>query len=1032
MREEWKRRQEEWVKEKIIEERLNELETKEEQMEMMIARMKQLERKDDERERRERRNNIIMKGEGIPTEGSPKEIIKQTLRQELQIEADIEDAYWIKREQGRRMLVAKLGSWQQKKEILIKKSKMKGKKLYIDNDLTKKERDVQKEITGIVRTKRERGEEVKIGYKKLIANGKTFIWEEEEGMKEINFRTHRWKDCVSWFVGELGKLARRVKTILASNVPMRDLTPEQCEELRDAARCHVCCKPFAAGDTRVRDHCHLTGRYRGPAHSTCNLNYKDSHIIPVIFHNLSGYDAHFIIEDVANAFEGSVELLPLTKERYIAFTKNVANTADRYGARTCVKLRFINSYKFLSTSLDKLTSYLDRSHMRILRAEFRHLSEKDFQLLTWKGVFPYEYVDSVKRLHETRLPPRESFHSLLTGDTVSGDNYAHATTVWNRFAIENLGQYSDMYLKTDVLLLADVFENFRDTCIRSYSLDPAHYYTLPGYTWDTMLLHTGIEFELLTDVDMGLFVERGVRGGLSQCSHRYARVNNRYVPSYDPSELSSYLIYYDVNNLYGWAMCQPLPRGEFRWVEDVSTFNVHAIPSDSPTGYILEVDLEYPRHLHDAHADLPFCPTREAPPDKRQEKLLATLCDKQRYVIHYRTLQQCTRRGLRVARIHRTLEFAQSAWLRDYIELNTAFRTRATNDFEKNLYKLMNNAVFGKTMENVRNRVDVKLVTRWEGRYGAEALISRPNFHSRSVFGENLAVELRRLKATFNRPIYVGMCILDISKTRLYEFHYDYMAPLYGDKCRIIKQTCLATKNIAICIICMDFVMAMLLQLRDNTRYDFRGDNILKDECLKPYIEGWERQVYFNHNITLVVQGIIWIERKKFSIFFLDVSIVFKQGKLGLDWFRKPTFSASKKPISWRRRCPTVLSEALNTRTYQRIPPHTYTKKRRLLSPEREGEVPPRPTTPELARLREISTLISPVKNSPQRNAGSQTHPPEIVETASQTFDGAPPHNYNPVRAQLNEQVCSFQLHWYCTSSEVELARIAKVFIGAE
>ncbi|RLU14839.1 hypothetical protein DMN91_012726, partial [Ooceraea biroi] len=482
---------------------------------------------------------------------------------------------------------------------------------------------------------------------------------------------------------QLGELAWRVKTILASNVPMKDLTPEQCEELRDAARCHMCGKPFAAGDTRVRDHCHLSGRYRGPAHSACNLNYKDSHVIPVIFHNLSGYDAHFIIEDMANAFEGSVELLPLTKERYIAFTKNVANTAN-----------------------------------------------------------------SVERLLETCLLPRESFHSSLTGDTVSGDDYAHATTVWDRFAIENLGQYSDMYLKTDVLLLADVFENFRDTCIRSYGLDPAHYYTLPGYTWDAMLLHTGIEFEMLTDVDMVLFVERGVRG---------------------------------------WAMYQPLPRGEFRWVEDVSTLDVHAITPDSPTGYILEVDLEYPRHLHDAHADLPFCPTREAPPDKRQEKLLATLCDKQRYVIHYRTLQQCTSHGLRMARIHRVLEFAQSAWLRDYIELNTAFRTRATNDFEKNLYKLMNNAVFGKTMENVRNRVDVKLVTRWEGRYGAEALISRPNFHSRAVFRENLlAVKLRRLKATFNRPIYVGMCILDISKTRLYEFHYDYTAPLYGDKCRIM------------------------------------------------------------------------------------------------------------------------------------------------------------------------------------------------------------------------------------------------------
>ncbi|RLU16289.1 hypothetical protein DMN91_012049, partial [Ooceraea biroi] len=500
---------------------------------------------------------------------------------------------------------------------------------------------------------------------------------------------------------------------------------------------------------------------RGPAHSACNLNYKDSHVIPVIFHNLSGYDAHFIIEDVANAFEGSVELLPLTKKRYIAFTKNVANTED--GCGTCVKLRFVDLYKFLSASLDTLASYLDKSHMRILRSEFLHLSEEDFELLTRKGVFPYEYVDSAEKLLETRLPPRESFHSSLTGDT-----------------------YSDLYLKTDVLLLADVFQNFRETCIRSYGLDPAHYYTLPGYTWDAMLLHTGIEFELLTDVDMVQFVERGVRGGLSQCSHRYARANNRHAPSYDPCETSTYLMYYDVNNLYGWAMCQPLPRARFRWIEDVATFDVSAIPADSPIGYILEIDLEYPRHLHDAHSDLPFCPTREVPPDKRQEKLLATLCDKEQYGIHYRTLQQCTRHGLRVKKIHRVLEFAQSPWLRDYIELNTRFRMVAKNYFEKNLYKLMNNAVFGKTMENVRNRADVKLVTRWDGRYGAEALIARPNFHSRAVFGENLlAVELRRLKATFNRPIYVGMCILDISKTRLYEFHYEYMAPLYGEKCRI-------------------------------------------------------------------------------------------------------------------------------------------------------------------------------------------------------------------------------------------------------
>ncbi|KYM93741.1 hypothetical protein ALC62_15653 [Cyphomyrmex costatus] len=300
---------------------------------------------------------------------------------------------------------------------------------------------------------------------------------------------------------------------------------------------------------------------------------------------------------------------------------------------------------------------------------------------------------------------------------VSESDYAHAENVWQRFSVRTLGEYSDLYLKTDVLLLADVFENFRDSCVASYGLDPAHYYTLPGFTWDAMLKHTRVKFELLTDIDMVMFVERGIRGDLSQCSGRYARANNRYMQAYDPSEPSSYLMYYDVNNLYGWAMCQPLPYADFAWVDDAHNFDYTTVALDSPTGYILEVDLEYPRRLHDAHADLPFCPTRAKPPGKRDDKLLATVRDKQRYVVHYRNLQQCTRHGLRVTKIHRVLRFAQSAWLRDYIELNTLFRTRARNDFEKNLYKLMNNAVFGKTMENVRERETSDDVGRtvWRG-----------------------------------------------------------------------------------------------------------------------------------------------------------------------------------------------------------------------------------------------------------------------------------------------------------------------------
>ncbi|RLU21672.1 hypothetical protein DMN91_006048 [Ooceraea biroi] len=180
-----------------------------------------------------------------------------------------------------------------------------------------------------------------------------------------------------------------------------------------------------------------------------------------------------------------------------------------------------------------------------------------------------------------------------------------------------------------------------------------------------MLKHTSINFELLIDIDMVMFIERGIRGGLSQCSNRYARANNNYMESYyDPSKPSSYLIYFDVNNLYGWTMCQPLPCANFQWVDNVSDFDVSAITPDSSTGYILEVDLEYPQHLHDAHTDLPFCPTRDKPPGKRQDKLLATLYDKKRYVIQYCNLQQCMRHGLRITKIHRVLQFAQSAWLR--------------------------------------------------------------------------------------------------------------------------------------------------------------------------------------------------------------------------------------------------------------------------------------------------------------------------------------------------------------------------------
>ncbi|XP_043479037.1 uncharacterized protein LOC122509227 [Leptopilina heterotoma] len=558
------------------------------------------------------------------------------------------------------------------------------------------------------------------------------------------------EEPAKWFSTELKNLSDDLDKRFKNPVPIEVLSREQMADFRFASTCHICNNKIAHGDIKVRDHCHLTGKYRGPAHQDCNINYHESQTIPVVFHNLSGYDAHFIIEAIATGFEGNVYLLPINKEKYISFTKNVKGSFSKF--------RFIDSFKFMASSLDKLASYLDE--YKIVNSVFSNYSDDKIQLLTRKGVFPYEYIDSREKLDETELPPKDKFYSTLNDSNVSDEDYAHAQKVWGEFNCQNLGDYVYLYMQTDILLLADIFENFRNQCLISYGLDPAHYYTTPGLTWDAMLKYMHVRLELLTDIDMVMFIERGIRGGVSQCTNRYAKANNPYMKKFDKNEDTSYIVYFDANNLYGWAMVQPLPHGGFKWVENVDNSFDFNVADDAPTGYILEVDLDYPDHLHDKHSDFPFCPERSKPPGSKEEKLLTILLPKRKHVLHYRALKQAIANGLVLVKIHRVLKFDQSTWLKSYIDFNTTRRTNASNEFKKNLFKLMNNAVFGKTMENVRKHVDIKLVTKWKGRYGAEALISKPNFHSRAIFNENLvAVELRKMEVFMNKPVYVGLTV---------------------------------------------------------------------------------------------------------------------------------------------------------------------------------------------------------------------------------------------------------------------------------
>jgi hypothetical protein len=342
-----------------------------------------------------------------------------------------------------------------------------------------------------------------------------------------------------------------------------------------------------------------------------------------------------------------------------------------------------------------------------------------------------------------------------------------------------------LYNKSDVLLLADVFENFRDASLTNYKLDPAWYFTSPGLAWDAALKMTKVELELLSDYDQIMMFKRGIRGGVSTITKRYAKANNKYMgEAFDGSKPSSFITYFDANNLYGWAMSKPLPVNGFKWMNKAELDNWERITSEEGVGCVLEVDLLYPEKLHDLHNEYPLCPESLKLEGSTVSKLIPNLNDKKHYVIHYENLKQCVRLGLKVTKIHRGIRFRESSWLKNYIDLNTTLRTAAKNDFEKDFFKLMNNCFFGKTMENIENHVDIKLVTEEKA---AIKLAAKPNYDKCTIFDENLiAVHMKRTKLVYDKPIYLGMCILDRSKTLMYDFYYGYMKKKFGEKATLL------------------------------------------------------------------------------------------------------------------------------------------------------------------------------------------------------------------------------------------------------
>lgn len=567
----------------------------------------------------------------------------------------------------------------------------------------------------------------------------------------------------------------KIKEVQEKNKNTIIMNEKQKIEHNACKDCWVCRKSFNKVQ-KVRHHNHNTGHYHSAICSGCNIQIKDTIKIPVMFHNLD-YDKNVFFQSFVHYEDiKTISILPDNSEKFKSFS--VGN------------MNFIDSFKFMSSGLEKLIDNLPDKNKIFLRSLAS--TDEEFEIIKKKGHFPYEWFDSIEKfdLPITELK-REHFDNTLRKHKLTDAEWDDVQNTINKLEFKTFGDYHDYYLNVDVNGLADVFENFRKTTLEFYKLDPCHYVGAPALAWDAMLFKTNVKLELLDDIDMYLFFEKGIRGGQSVIFQKHAEANNKYMSNYEKNKESSYISYLDANNLYGWSMSKKLPIDGFEWIENIEAINMDFIENydfNCDKGYTLDVDLSYPKELHDCHNDYPLAPERFKPQGSTCEKLCGTFYDKKNYIIDIRNLKLYLSLGMKIIKINRGIEFKQTNWLKPWIDFNTIQRTKAKNDFEKDYFKLMNNAVFGKTMENVRGRIDIKVAFNdaYQIKYLSKPNCLKPPKPFKKDGKEFSLIEMSKVKVKLDKPIYAGFTILDLSKYLMYDFHYNTMKPKYGDNIKLL------------------------------------------------------------------------------------------------------------------------------------------------------------------------------------------------------------------------------------------------------
>ena len=431
-------------------------------------------------------------------------------------------------------------------------------------------------------------------------------------------KTYVGADAPENFIATVLNLADKYLPQLTPGEPMEEMGAEGRRRVLEAAACYLCGGEMEAGD-KVLDHDHLNGAFLGVAHNACNLHRKEQLKLTCYAHNFSGYDSHFLIRAMNKFPERihDISAIPLNTQKFKAISLNH-------------RIRFVDSCQFLLDSLANLTETLKASGCAFKILDQLTNDEREKELLLRKGVYPYSFATSEERLRSTlSLPPRECFANDLRGEECSEEDYRHAQKVWEHFECESMLDYTTLYVRSDVYLLAEVVHDFRNLVWRNFQLDMCQYLSLPHLAKDIMLKHTGAEIDLLDDQAMSDLLQKNIRGGLSYVGTRHAkRVTKeeawltRYNlpwkerPKRGEKEKKDTLqpksmLYIDANNLYGKAMSFPLPLRDFRWMteEEIAQFEPELDPTlKNGPGYILEVDLEYPEELHIKHNSFPLAP----------------------------------------------------------------------------------------------------------------------------------------------------------------------------------------------------------------------------------------------------------------------------------------------------------------------------------------------------------------------------------------------------------------------------------------